>query len=39
MIEIKNISKTYLMGKVEVKALDDLSQEFGKDNFLNTELC
>ena len=34
MIEIKNISKTYTMGKVEVKALDNLSLKISSGEFV-----
>jgi len=34
MIEIKNISKTYSMGKVEVKALDNLSLKISSGEFV-----
>lgn len=34
MIEIKNISKTYLMGKVKVRALDNLSLKISSGEFV-----
>ncbi|MFH1282004.1 MAG: ABC transporter ATP-binding protein, partial [Candidatus Omnitrophota bacterium] len=34
MIEIKNISKSYQMGKVEVKALDNLSLKISSGEFV-----
>ncbi|MBN1913994.1 MAG: ABC transporter permease [Candidatus Omnitrophica bacterium] len=34
MIELKNISKTYHMGKIEVKALNDVSLEISSGEFL-----
>jgi macrolide transport system ATP-binding/permease protein len=34
MIELKNISKTYQMGKVEVKALSDVSLKIGSGEFV-----
>ena len=34
MIELKNVSKTYLMGQVEVKALDNLSLKISSGEFV-----
>ena len=34
MIEVKNISKTYIMGKIEVKALDNLSLKISSGEFV-----